>query len=365
MQKKIIALAVAGLVSGAAFAQQSNVTIYGIVDTYYAHGNGDSNAADSTNVLNAGGLSGSRLGFKGTENLGNGLTAVWTYELGTLDQTSGDNTNFGINNTRQSFIGLTGGFGTFVAGRLQTMGYNFGVKYDAHGASIFSPLGQLSDNNTGAGIGLSVSGRDALARQNNTMAYVSPNMSGFTVAAAYSFGTGGENADDNVAGTDPQNIWAMSVDYDMGPLSVGFVHHNVNDFQGAADLDQTETGIGLNYNFGVAKFFGSYQVSKTEAGSTDLADVKLWNLGVRVPVGANGSVGFAYAQLKDDDANGKAKSWGLDYQYSLSKRTTAYAGYSQVSNSNNNTSYQLLNVNSAAGADGKESQIAVGLRHTF
>jgi predicted porin len=366
MQKKIIALAVAGLVSGAAFAQQSNVTIYGVVDHYYANGKND----DSVNTFNAGGLSGSRIGFKGVEALGNGLSAVYTLEYGL---TSDVNAGLGAGGSaaRQSFVGLTGGFGTAVIGRLQTPGYNFGVKYDAMGASIFSPVGQLSDNNTGAGIGLSISGRDALARQDNAVAYVSPNMSGFTVVGAYAFGTGGEAT--NVGGaTDPQNIFALSVDYDMGPLSVGFTHHNVNDFGNASGTDQTENAIGVNYDFGIAKLSGSYQTSKTDTAAAvgNVADVRLWNIGARFKAGANGTVGVAYGRMTDKaPANDlRATSWAVDYQYALSKRTTAYAGYSRISN-DSNTNYVLQNLgatfiaNNAAGDNNR--QFAVGLRHTF
>ena len=79
MQKKLIAMAVAGLASGAALAQ-SNVTVYGIVDMAYIRGAAD--GASSRTFINSGGLSGSRLGFKGVEDLGNGLKAVFNLEWG-------------------------------------------------------------------------------------------------------------------------------------------------------------------------------------------------------------------------------------------------------------------------------------------
>ncbi len=352
MQKKIIALAVAGLVSGAAFAQ-SNVTIYGVVDHYYAHGSGNGN---SVNVFNAGGLSGSRVGFKGVEALGNGLSAVYTLEYALASDVGAASWT---GTARQSFVGLTGGFGTAVVGRLQTPGYNFGVKYDAHGASIFSPVGQLTDNS-----GMSISGRDALARQDNAIAYVSPNMSGFTVVGAFAFGTGGENV--KTGGVNPQDIFALSVDYDMGPLSVGFTHHNVNDLAGVGGNDQTENAIGVNYNFGMGKLFASYQTQDTDIGGANVVDAKLWNIGARFGAGANGSVGVSYARLSDDAGAGsdRAKSWGVDYQYAFSKRTTAYAGYSRVTNSNG-LNYGLTNLGTSANFGGKESQFALGLRHTF
>lgn len=356
MQKKIIALAVAGLMSGAAFAQ-SNVTVYGVADAYWAHGSGNGN---DVNVVNSGGLAGSRLGFKGVEDLGGGLKAVFTLEYAlAIDANAG----VGTAAARQQYVGLSGGFGTVVAGRLQTPGYNFGVKYDAHAASLFSPVGQLSD-----GANASISGRDALARQDNSLAYVSPSFGGLTVVAAYTYGTGGEAVDAGVAGVEPQNIWALSADYDAGPLSIGFTHHNVNDFGNASGVDQTENALGVKYNFGMATLAASYQTQDVDTPAGTAWDSKLWNLGARINAGS-GSVGISYAQIKDDISNGKAKSWGLDYRHSLSKRTTAYVGYSRVSN-NSNIAFGLGNVNSApttvaAGGNGKESQFAVGMSHSF
>jgi len=365
MQKKIIALAVAAMASGAAFAQSTNVQIYGVVDMYYGQSSASGNpAAKSVRALQNGGLSGSRIGFRGTEDLGNGLKALFTLEYG-LAPDVGAGSWTGV--ARQSFLGLSGNFGTVLAGRLQTQGYNFAAKYDAMGAGALSPVGQLSDNNTGAGIGLSISARDALGRQDNSFAYVLPTfVEGLTLSAVYSFGTGGENVKTNAAGTDPQDIYGVAAEYDRGPLSVGFVHHNVNDFGGAKGTDQTENAIGVAYNFGVAKLFASYQTSKTETAAADIVDARLWNIGARVPVGAAGSVGLAYATFKDKEPASalKAKSWAIDYQYSLSKRTTAYAGYSRVSNGNGNA-YNLLNLGAVPAAGGKESQVIVGMRHTF
>ncbi|MBK7685506.1 MAG: porin [Rhodocyclaceae bacterium] len=78
MQKKLIALAIAGLASSAAFAQ-SNVTIYGIVDVAYTH---SSSGSSSTSGIDSGGWSSSRMGFRGTEDLGDGLKALFTLEYG-------------------------------------------------------------------------------------------------------------------------------------------------------------------------------------------------------------------------------------------------------------------------------------------
>lgn len=398
MQKKIIALAVAGLMSGAAFAQ-TNVTIYGVVDAYYANGKaGNAGAAndDKFSGLQAGGLSGSRIGFKGMEDLGGGLKAAFVFEYGTLDTTANAVTNTGATATtaaqstnsngmdswRQAYVGLVGGFGTAVAGRLQNPGYDFGVKYDAHAASIFSPVNQLSDN-----AGLSISGRDALGRLDNAVAYISPSFGGLTFKAAYAFGEQVEGvAAINAAGAtaatdikDAQSVWALAADYDNGPLSVGFVYHDLNDIGGTRDtvqaVNRSEWALGGKYNFGMVTPFVSYQRSKQDNGAAADVTHKLWNIGARVNVGAAGSVGLAYARITVDTqgaaSDEKAKAWGLDYQHSLSKRTTAYVGYSRLTNTDG-IGYEFLNLKGSASGQAvnasngeSSSQFAVGLRHTF
>lgn len=389
MQKKIIALAVAGLMSGAAFAQ-SNVTIYGVVDAYAVTGSAKGATKDSFDGINAGGLSGSRIGFKGMEDIGGGLKAVYVAELGTLDTTANANTltasdtadatktvtttTNGIDTWRQAYVGLTGGFGTAVAGRLQTLGYDWGVKYDAHGASIFSPVGQLTDN-----LATSISGRDASARADNAFAYISPNFAGFTAKFNYAFGeqVEGQASTGNAALVDKrQSIWGVGADYDNGPLSAGFAYHNIGDVGGTRvgtnEASQKEWGLGAKYNFGMITPVISYQQMKTESATGVEVKTKVWNIGARANVSANGSVGLAYAKSSQSDAgDDKGTAWGLDYQHNLSKRTTAYVGYASMK-SKNGAAYEFQNLKGSslgqtvsADADQKSSQLAIGVRHTF
>ncbi len=135
MQKKIIALAIAGLASTAAFAQ-SNVTIYGIADVGVAQARSSGNLTATT--VRSGGLSTSRIGFKGVEDLGNGLKALFVLEYALdVDQNTGiggaasrATTGMGAAGpARQQLVGLTGGFGTVAAGRLQTTAFDWQGKY--------------------------------------------------------------------------------------------------------------------------------------------------------------------------------------------------------------------------------------------
>ena len=115
MQKKIIALAVAGLVSGVAFAQ-TNVTVYGVVDQGFAYSSSNAfgNGTNKFSGLKDGGLSGSRFGFKGEEALGNGLKAIFTMEYGKDSDSDSSVANFFV---RQAFVGLSNNYGTASLGR--------------------------------------------------------------------------------------------------------------------------------------------------------------------------------------------------------------------------------------------------------
>ena len=118
MQKKLIALAIAGaFVAPAAFAESGNVTIYGIMDASYDitdNGNSTTAQGEKTNKVSS---NSSRLGFKGSEDLGNGLSAVWQLETGiNVDGTTASNLN-----SRNTFVGLSGKtWGTVILGKHDT-----------------------------------------------------------------------------------------------------------------------------------------------------------------------------------------------------------------------------------------------------
>ena len=371
MQKKLIALAVAGLVSAPAFAQ-SNVTIYGVADAGLAWGeHGDQ---DFNGVL-SGVLSGSRIGFKGTEDLGNGLKAVFTLEQGFSIDT-GNESNASKAFQRQAFVGLSGGFGTVSLGRQYAPGYDF--QYDAVVSSIISPQAILSGAPLG---GVAAIGDAALtinpgtpARWDNSIAY-NGTFGAIRARAIYSFG--GNETGNDVTGVDADidDMMGVGLEYANGPVKVGGVYHFLKDpFEVAGDTDdQQEWLLGGSYNFGVLTLAGSYQQAKN-ASYVDGLDVDLWQLGVIVPVGAAGNVHLAYGEAKydidSDDA--KSKSYTLAYTHALSKRTTAYVGYNRTDNDEGlalgpiSSGVRYNAVTDVITGTGEESDlVAVGIRHTF
>ena len=368
MQKKLIALAIAGLVSAPAFAQ-SNVTIYGVADAGLAWGeHGDQ---DFNGVL-SGVLSGSRIGFKGTEDLGNGLKAVFTLEQG-FDIGNGAENDSTKAFQRQAFVGLAGGFGAVTLGRQYAPGYDF--QYDALASAIISPQAILSGKPFGGAFaenGLTIN-PGTPARWDNSLAY-NGSFGAIRARAIYSFG--GIETGNDVTGVDADSddMMGVGLEYANGPLKVGGVYHYLKDARDVAGSDnQKEWLLGGSYNFGMLTLAGSYQQAKNASYVEDL-DVDLWQVGVIVPVGAAGNVHLAYGEAEydaeGDDA--KSKSYTLAYTHALSKRTTAYVGYNRTDNDrglalgpiSSGASYNAV-TDVLSGTGEKSDLVAVGIRHTF
>ena len=348
MQKKLIALAIAGL-SSVAFAQ-SNVTLYGVADVYAGHAT--AGKMESQNAINSGGLSTSRLGFKGSEDLGNGTKALFTLEYAlAIDANTGVGT--GTSAARQQFVGLTGDWGTAVAGRLQTAGYDWsGVTNALHGTAINPLLSVQGGLAAGAGL------LNSSSRANNAFGYISPSFNGFSFAYNHTRITESTNLNANKK-DDTANL--ISGTYTSGALALSAIYSK-------ASLDSTiptnalkEIGIGGSYDFGVVKVYGSYQTQKLDlVNKTD----KAYQLSVAYPVTAAGTIIGEYARNKLDSATDKdSKSYTLAYTHALSKRTTAYAGYQHSTNDTN----AMIGTALLAPVTGGESASLVvgGLRHAF
>jgi len=290
MQKKLIALAVAGLVSVPAFAQ-SNVTIYGRMDVGVFNKD-DANGNGVTRVDSSGWTT-SRLGFKGSEDLGNGLKAIFQIETRLENDSS---STFG--SARDTFVGLTGGFGTLIAGRNSTPLNNWLPEYDPSGvANAFRTS--------------NVDLRGSLeTRVNNSVVYAAPTFSGVEFAALYA-----PDEDDTVS----EDIYGIGLQWKSGPIAAMFTWH-------AIDNTVDNFAVGFSYNFGVAKIHTNYIFNEFDASGTE--DEQAWAIGVSAPIGA-GSVGLGFTQQTDiaGIADNDIDVWALTYKHNLSKRTYAYAGY--------------------------------------
>ncbi len=352
MQKKLIALAVAGLVSGSAFAQ-SNVTIAGIVDLGYRHSSG---TGLSKSGIDHGGDSGSRLIFKGTEALGNGVTALFNLEYGlNPDENVGVGTKAASGaNARQTFVGLTGDFGTVVAGRLQPMAKGVSDKYDTMASMWFSPVNSL-DKASGTTINNGI-------RLSNAVAYVSPKMAGgLTAQLAYSF-AGASELDGNAYSGDAERILGVGLDYDNGPVGLSLIYHRANDLNNVSGVDARDMLVGGSYDFGAAKVVASWQSVKRDPADTS---DKIYQLGVQVPVSAAGKVYVGYANYNKDKSSNDAKSFAVGYKHAMSKRTNFYAGYQRVANDGAASIAVFGNTGANVGGGKNSSGYGMGVKHSF
>jgi predicted porin len=359
MQKKLIALAVAGLVSGAAFAQQSNVTIYGIADVGYAYTTAKDTGPDKSykkqHNIDSGLLSPSRLGFKGVEDLGNGVSALFVLEYKLM---APDTAN-GIGGARQQLVGLTGGFGTVVAGYAQTAGFDFACATSAYAGGALDVY-----ENVGGATLLSCS---ESGRAGNAFAYISPAFAGVTIAYNHSRVTEINNTID--VDNDPSDAYAnlLAVKYANGPIAAQFVYAKINTLN-SLDESSTEWGINGSYDAGVAKVYASYQVSDLKdplPANPQVQDNKnnKWGVSASFPIGAGAvHVGYAKSSLKETRDDAKATALTVAYTHGLSKRTTAYAGYTTTTMKN--IPNPLL---PPPGIQEKSTSSAfgVGLRHSF
>ena len=397
MQKKLIALAIAGLASSAAFAQ-TNVQIYGIMDMGVANVKADGRSSGWK--IDNGLLSGSRVGFKGEEDLGGGLKALFTVEymlMPDVNAALGSAGDWSGTATRQAFVGLKGNWGTVVGGRLQGAGYNFACAHNPVAGGAFDTISKLTVPTGGVGStgGELLLGCGSNGRTNNSIAYISPNWNGFTVehnharvtenanrrfsttaAAAATSLTGSVYGTDPAYGADDAYANLLRGNYTNGPFSISAVWAGVeggkNNSATGANLgaaqpaDTDEWGIGADYDFGMVKIYGTYQNRDTDTA----AGVKLanngdkWAVGASIPVFKVGSILLSYGDFDSDVTGMDVDAWTVAYTHSLSKRTTLYAGYSDVNNSR-------LNAASAAAANasprtgGDASMLAFGMRHSF
>jgi predicted porin len=354
MQKKIIALAVAGLVSGAAFAQ-SNVTVYGAVDLgeSWVSISNPNPTSDQSTVARLDNNS-SHIGFKGVEDLGNGLKAVFQLETG-INPDSG--TGWGA--SRDSYVGLSSGFGTVVAGTLTHPLRALGSKVELMPAA--AGIGTMASV-TGTFAGIKTGADD---RANNAVAYVSPNFSGFTVTGAYVNGEFNPNG----AGTGNASQWQLAAAYENGPIYVAGGYHSVENALGVSAADAAVWRLAGAYDFGgMFKVTGLWDNTDIDG----IGDRNAWSLGGAFMTGPH-TIGLEYASAEDisntPGVNTGSDIWSLVYSYNLSKRTMIHARYSAISNESGSAVNFYNNAVTANGqnlvAGGDVDGFMVGIRHTF
>jgi len=414
MKKSLIALAALSAVAGAAQAQ-SSVEVYGLIDMSYSQVEskgsattvkltslGNQNSVNGTGLLN-----GSRLGFRGTEDLGSGLKAGFVYEIGlqfTGSETDGtgansqstsqatiaqsDKVQLGqtLGNTRQAYVSLQSGFGEFRAGTQ----YSF---MDASAGEIAGSTAAGGVNNGTGAQSLFKTGNQP--RWSNSITYYSPKFNGFQAKAGVNLGENLDPASQNTNGTSSTKSGdgtEFALEYSDAKLRAGYTWMKLKDMafgaltsnrvvgligtandgvipntQGAAYStglnDLTYNVAGAQYNFGFATLGANWTTYEKKNNTSVNGDLKATHalLSANVPVTANFAVNAAYADgdLKYGGIKMyKTKGYDLVGVYTLSKRTNAYVGYFE-------TQAKPTADNTAQTFEVKQTQVAVGVRHSF
>lgn len=316
MQKKLIVLVVAGMVALPAVAQ-SNVTVYGVADLYVKNTWGSGHRVTG---VDSSGENGARIGFRGSEDLGNGLKAIFDFQFGTIPMDQ----NVGLTTTRQAYVGLSGNFGQIIAGRIQPAGYFQSYYFDPGMAHFFSAYQRLTRGIAAAGVGASINtGWNAASRRNNTVEYKLPAFGGLKTSLAYGFGE-----QDN---SPREGFSSVGLEYSTGPLRLGYVFQGISNI-GGTSTDQREHFLGASYNFGMVTVMGSWQNARVDASGASAATDKVWNVGAKVMVAPATHVMLGYVKADVDASDSDGKGYTIGLMHSLSKRTHLYGGYGRVTN---------------------------------
>ena len=358
MKKSLIALAV--MAAAGAASAQSSVTLFGIVDATFAYGKGSGAGATKRYQLTNSGYNSSRLGFRGTEDLGGGMSASFWLEAGlTNDNGTGAATNTnnqasggalagmggsqGLTFNRRSTVSLAGGWGEFRLGRDYTPQF--------WNLTVFDPFG-TNGVGTNQMLNSIVTGVTAVRASNSYGYFLPPNLGGFYGQIQYYMG---ENPSPSATRKDGTGIGAR-VGYASGPFNVALAISGTDYAAG----DVKQANLGGQWDFGMAKLMG--QISRDENGAVE---GRGWLLGGLIPVGA-GEVRVAFSQYSTDLGLGgsdpKSRKIALGYVHNLSKRTAVYTTIARVRNSNG--AAQALN-GSATAPGASSTGFDAGVRHSF
>jgi len=359
MKKQLLAIAVLGALAAPAFAADSTVTLYGKLNMGFE--SFDNGVLKTTRVQD----NTSYFGFKGEEDLGDGLKAWFQIEnkIGT------DDSNAGAFASRNSAVGLKGDFGTVLLGRWDTPFKVIKKNLDIMDGPAEQMEALMHQDQS--------SKLSYHTRQDNVVQYWSPNFAGFQARISYSPDEVKTDAVPGKASAKNNNRISVSGDYTLGGLNIGAAYETRKD-----DNAVTANGVTNYYDSNAWRVTGSYSFDDTTVG---LGYVKLerdnaagtpklsrpaWTATVQQKFG-NAKVMLAYADAKEDldNAQNGAKMWSLEGEYALSKRSAVYGYYSAINNQAKGN-YGFKNQNSATGsapaAAGMDVKIiGVGVRHSF
>ena len=349
MKKSLIAIA--ALAAAGAAAAQSSVTMYGQVNTGYEHSKTDITIGGVKTTTKKTGfqndqVKSSRLGFKGEEALGNGLSATFALEMG-FDSADGEFADSAFN--RKATVGLKGAFGEVRIGKDSTPMNEFDGSFKAIDRTT-----TLAEQ---------VAGRDASWEGRPTGLFYNGSFSGFDVAAAIGNSSTRVKTNGGTTMKEDTATYGLGMGYNGGAWAVGAAvqldtEKTLND-----DVKTTNYGVGASYDFNVAKVYGQYKGGQYKNKASTVADKYSYDqfaVGVSAPFGATTlSAEYAYNKAKDTagavSTKYKGNVFAVQAEYAFSKRTSLVVRAGQVANWKNETTNDKSST----------QEYTVGLRHKF
>ena len=382
MQKKLIAVAVAGALMPAAAMAQSTVQIFGNMYLEYAFVKQGRDAAGQ-DLANADVLQtpGSEIGFRGEEKLGGGMSA-WFTCTSTADPRGVSADGWC---TRNSAVGLRGNFGNFFIGNWdtpfkRTMG-NTGGRDTGIFGTAWMLAGQSTTVTDGASTGV------FKRRQRNSINYDSPNFGGFQFMAATTSTNSSTATTATSAGAKPR-VWSLAGQYRGGPLTVAAGYEQHDKMYNANVANSTFAGDGKgwhlsgSYQLGGVRLGGMFTEQKGEPAAGQSVKVKAYQLGAEWKIQGPHNVHFGYTVADDVTGtaaavlspnrpaanalgNTGAKMWQIRYLHDFSKRTQGTIGYVSLKNETAAlyTLGGLATTTTSLGA--KDSAFALSIAHRF
>ena len=353
MKKSLIAIA--ALAAAGAAAAQSSVTMYGQVNTGYEHSKTDTTIDGVKTTTKTTGFQNdrvktSRLGFKGEEALGNGLSATFALEMG-FNAADGNFAEKAFN--RKATVGLKGAFGEVRIGKDSTPMNEFDGSFKAIDRTT-----TLAEQ---------VAGRDASWEGRPTGLFYNGSFSGFDVAAAIGNSSTRVKINGVTIMKEDTATYGLGMGYNGGAWAVGAAVQldTEKTLSGtlSGDVKTTNYGVGASYDFNVAKVYGQYKGGQYKNKASTVADKYSYDqfaVGVSAPFGATTlSAEYAYNKAKDTagavSTKYKGNVFAVQAEYAFSKRTSLVARAGQVANWKNKTTNDKSST----------QEYTVGLRHKF
>jgi predicted porin len=399
MKKSLLALAVAGAFSGAAFAQ-SSVTLFGVVDTGISYYKGDGNG--SIWAVSNSGINSSRFGVRGTEDLGGGLKANFWLEgsvntdngtgsaSNTNNQVSGGNPSStctvtgatpnppatavtctsttsangsqGFTFNRRMFVGLSGGFGELRLGRNYTPLFWQITNNDPFGTNGVgdTKIYNLTGLQGGGAITTTV-------RASNALEYLTPpGIGGVYFHGMYALG---ENPSDNGANSNPNsrdgNTVSARLGWAGGPADISAAVTQTHMFQTPTLTQGTYTGVAISgtLTFGNFKPMAQYVRNKIDLSGGNDPESDNWMLGLVWTIGPV-DLRASYNKYNLKNSSNDAQQFAIGPIYNLSRRTAVYATYAVMDNQGASTAF-VTGGRPTVVPGGKTMGIDMGIRHAF